>query len=75
MKFDDFAYTLFTAIGNCVCTEISSSRSAQEKCVLRERLWSSFHKLRQKELADVWEKFFEAVGKDRLDPLVEQYVN
>ena len=74
VKFDGFAQTLFTAIDNCVCTEISSSRSTRAKCVLRERLWSSFHKLRQKELMDIWGKFFEMIGKDRLDPLV-QHVN
>ena len=38
VKFDGFAQTLFTAIDNCVCTEISSSRSTRAKCVLRERL-------------------------------------
>ena len=45
--------------------------------VLRERLWSSlnFHKLRQKDFTDVWEKFFKTVGKEQLDPLVEQHVN
>ena len=51
VKFDDFAQLLFMAIDKCVCTCISSCKSNRARCVLMEKLWSSFHQLR---LADIW---------------------
>lgn len=75
VQFDDFAQLLFMAIEKCVCTCVSSCRSSRAKCILREKLWSSFHQLRVKELSDIWKVFFEKIKMERLDSLLEQHVN
>lgn len=75
VQFDDFAQLLFMAIDKCVCICDSSCRSSRAKCILREKLWSSFHRLRLKELAGIWKVFIQKIKIKRLDSLIEQHVN
>lgn len=56
-------------------TSISSATSTRAKCVLREKLWSTFHQLRVVQLESIWKVFFEKAEEERLDPIVEQHVN
>ena len=37
--------------------QIVTSSSHRTKCVLEESLWKTFHKLRSKQLVDIWNDF------------------
>lgn len=74
-EFDSFATTLVSTISECICTTISSTTTCRSKEVLREKLWRSFHQVRVKVLVDLWKKFYTAIGREKLDPLIEQQVN
>ena len=67
VKFDNFTQSLFMSIIKCVCTCISSSTSNRARCVLWEKLWSSFHQLRLNELAqEVNQTLFESLQSPTL---------
>ena len=75
VKFDEFAPSLLQMIEKSVRTSIPSATSIRAKCVLREKLWSTFHHLRIVALESIWKDFFKKAEEERFDPIVEQHVN
>ena len=54
----------------CLLVEPVGSKGVQ-----REKLWSSFHLLRNTQLAELWDQFFSLPNIPKLSPLVYQHVN
>ena len=74
-KFDEFAASLSSEVEQCVSSCVSAATTCRAKSILREKLWRSFHQLRFKNLVKIWSNFYDALGKKKFDPLVEQQVN
>ena len=72
---ETFASRLLTLLENCFFSCLSSSQSSRSKCVQREKLWSSFHKLRLNEVDKLWQTFFSQHPNLKLGPCVYQHVN
>ena len=73
-EFDRFTDRLFGTIEGNISTTISSN-SSLTRHLLKEKVWTSFHKLRLKDLPDLWESYFKKISKERFDPVVEQHTN
>ncbi|SMN01760.1 hypothetical protein SPONN_19 [uncultured Candidatus Thioglobus sp.] len=71
-EFDFFAETLYCALQQCVHSV--TSKKYRAKSALREKLWVSFHNMRENQLKVIWEKFCTST-KTKFDPFIQQTVN
>ena len=71
-KFDDFSYRLTQSLEKCFIGCITD-KICRSKNVLREKMWSSFHKLRSSgELSTMWTKICKEMDCPTLSPLIYQ---
>ena len=70
-----FASSLLTLLENCFYSSLASSHLSRSKCIQREKLWVTFHRLRLDELNKIWEAFFSNHPDLKLGPSVYQYVS